>query len=38
MNVSALEVMRTEQNTALNAMTEQFKTAKVSCNALKQER
>ena len=33
----ALLVMRTEQNTVLNAKTEQFITAKVSGNALKQE-
>jgi len=34
---SELQVRRLEQNTALNAQTEQFITAKISGNALKQE-
>jgi len=34
--LSALQVRRPEQNTALNANTEQFITAKISGNALKQ--
>ena len=34
--LSALQVRRPEQNTVLNARTEQFITAKVSGNALKQ--
>ena len=35
-NLSALQVRRPEQNTALKAETEQFITAKISGNALKQ--
>ena len=35
--LSALQVRRPEQNTALNAKTEQFVTAKISGKALKQE-
>jgi len=35
-NLSALQVRRAEQNTALNAKTMQFITAKISGNALKQ--
>jgi len=34
--LSALQVRKPEQNTALNAKTEQFTTAKISGNALKQ--
>jgi len=35
--LSALQVRRPEQNTALNAKTEKFVTAKISGKALKQE-
>jgi len=34
-NISALQIRRPEQNTALNAKTEQFVTAKISGNAWK---
>jgi len=36
LNVSALQVRRPKQNTALNATTEQFITTKISANTLKQ--
>jgi len=35
-NITVLQVRRLEQNTALNAKTEQFITAKISGNALTQ--